>query len=260
MRSAIKTVELGAVREGWGHCFRRVIRGGLSYEAAFEIRLSWQKRSQRAFQKDASAITKVLRWRHDDHVFRTERYPAQPAPGKYTAWCGYGVEQEGSHKQPCRVGGVASLWEGLQSERRGHGPAMLCSFCVLCSKVFLPSSAFARVSPSKGWTRKSSLPLINLPFHPIGSKKTLTFASECPAALENPSLRRWRVTTCLAWPGTLTWRGSFSEQPRAPGHLHSCVLLNCPISQSRKLKVRGLPQVTQPATAGARMPENSYFT
>lgn len=46
-------------------------------------------------QKDASAITKALRWRHDDHVFRTERYPAQPAPGKYTAWCGRGVEQEG---------------------------------------------------------------------------------------------------------------------------------------------------------------------
>lgn len=101
-------------------------------------------------QKDASAITKALRWRHDDHVFRTERYPAQPAPGKYTAWCGRGVEQEGGHKQPCRVGGVASLWEGLESERRGHGPAMLCSFCVLCSQFYF-RQCFFLVQPLLGY-------------------------------------------------------------------------------------------------------------
>lgn len=46
---------------------------------------------------------------------------------------------------------------------------------------------FFLFQPLLRYLRKTSLPLINLPFHPIGGKTALTLANECTVALENTS-------------------------------------------------------------------------
>lgn len=165
--------------------------------------------------------------------------------------CGmiYDEEQEGSRPQPSREGGVASP---LRGENRGE---RACSFYAVFLQCLLQSgqlfrqcflflqllSSFARYSP-----KASSL--TNLPFHPTGNKLTLTLPG-MPLVLENPFLEEMKSDYTPASNQAPSPGKTYSNSPVTPGHPCSCGLRNRLIFQSLKLKLRELPQVTQPVTA-----------